>query len=206
MSRPMAPVTCPQCHTRQEIDPDAEGYRCLVCAATWSFVRCTVCGQRFHTRPGTRAWTCPNCGTPHGRDRRGISRPGVPLPLLIGGIAVALAIVIGLILLFTGDEGGAPTPTTPSPSVIADPFRKVCRDLVDVQLLREDALDRASEALTADAAALRARGDEESAAAVEAIVDAIGSYQEVAAGGGDTVAATNQLLDALDAVDCSGAT
>jgi hypothetical protein len=128
----------------------------------------------------------------------------VPLPLLIGGIAVAIAIVAGLILLFTGDEG-SPAPTSPSPSAIADPFRKVCRDLVDVQLLREDALDRASEALTADAAALRARGDEESAAAVEAIVDAIGSYQEVAAGGGDTVAATNQLLDALNAVDCSGA-
>jgi ribosomal protein L37AE/L43A len=204
MSRPMAPVTCPQCHTRQEIDPDAEGYQCLVCAATWSFVRCTVCGERFHTRPGTRAWTCPTCGTPHGRNRRGISRPGVSLPLLIGGIAAAIAIVIVLIVLFAGDDG-APAPPSPSPSVITDPFRKVCRDLVDVQLLREDALDRASEALTADAEALRAQGDEESAVAVEAIVDAIGSYQEVAAGGGDTVAATNQLLDALDAVDCSGA-
>ena len=204
MSRPMAPVTCPQCHTRQEIDPDAEGYQCLVCAATWSFVRCTVCGERFHTRPGTRAWTCPTCGTPHGRNRRGISRPGVSLPLLIGGIAAAIAIVIVLIVLFAGDDG-APAPTSPSPSVITDPFRKVCRDLVDVQLLREDALDRASEALTADAEALRAQGDEESAVAVEAIVDAIGSYQEVAAGGGDTVAATNQHLDALDAVDCSGA-
>jgi len=200
----MAPVTCPQCHTRQEIDPDAEGYQCLVCAATWSFVRCTVCGERFHTRPGTRAWTCPTCGTPHGRNRRGISRPGVSLPLLIGGIAAAIAIVIVLIVLFAGDDG-APAPPSPSPSVISDPFRKVCRDLVDVQLLREDALDRASEALTADAEALRAQGDEESAVAVEAIVDAIGSYQEVAAGGGDTVAATNQLLDALDAVDCSGA-
>jgi hypothetical protein len=124
---------------------------------------------------------------------------------MIGGIAAAIAIVIVLIVLFAGDDG-APAPPSPSPSVITDPFRKVCRDLVDVQLLREDALDRASEALTADAEALRAQGDEESAAAVEAIVDAIGSYQEVAAGGGDTVAATNQLLDALDAVDCSEAT
>ena len=39
MSRPMAEVTCPQCQTRQEIDPDADGYRCIVCAATWGFVR-----------------------------------------------------------------------------------------------------------------------------------------------------------------------
>jgi hypothetical protein len=206
MSRPMAPVTCPQCQTRQEIDPDAEGYRCVVCAGTWSFVRCTVCGERFHTRPGTRAWTCPTCGTPHGRNRRGISRAGVPLPLLIGGIAAAIAIVVVLVVLFSGGDDGTPTPAPTSPSTIADPFRKVCRDLVDVQLLREDALGRAAEALTEDAAALRAQGDEESAVAVEAVVDAIGTYQEVARGGGDTVAATNQLLDALDAIDCSEAT
>jgi hypothetical protein len=128
----------------------------------------------------------------------------VPLPLLIGGIAAAVAIVVLLVLLFSGGDDGAPAPTSPSPSTIADPFRKVCRDLVDVQLLREDALARASEALTEDADALRAQGDEQSAAAVDAIVEAIATYQEVARGGGDTVAATNQLLDALDQIDCSG--
>jgi hypothetical protein len=87
--------------------------------------------------------------------------------------------------------------------VIADPFRQVCRDLVDVQLLRVDALGRAAEALTEDAAALRGQGDEVNAIAVEEIVAAIRSYQEVAEGGGDTQAATEQLLDALAAVDCS---
>ena len=90
----MAEVTCPQCHTRQEIDADADGYRCIVCAGTWSFVRCTVCGERYHTRPGTRAWTCPNCGTPHGRNRRGISRAGIPLPLIVGA-AVAIVAASG---------------------------------------------------------------------------------------------------------------
>ena len=65
-------------------------------------------------------------------------------------------------------------------------------------------MGRAADALTEDAAALRAQGDEESAAAVEDVVEAIGTYQEVARGGGDTVAATNQLLDALDADDCLG--
>jgi hypothetical protein len=36
---------------------------------------------------------------------------------------------------------------------------------------------------------------------VDDVVAAIGSYQEVAEGGGDTQAATEQLLDALGAVD-----
>ena len=200
MSRPMAEVTCPQCRTRQEIDPDVDGYRCIVCAATWGFVRCTVCGERYHTRPGTRAWTCPNCGTPHGRNRRGISRVGVPLPLLIGAI-IAIGAVVALALTLGGGDDAVPS-GTPSPSSNTDPLRKVCRDLVDVQLLREDALGRAADALKQDAAALRSQGDRENAAAVDDIVTAIRTYQEVARGGGDTVAATNQLLDALAGVQC----
>jgi ssDNA-binding Zn-finger/Zn-ribbon topoisomerase 1 len=198
----MAEVTCPQCQTRQEIDPDADGYQCIVCAATWGFVRCTVCGERYHTRPGTRAWTCPNCGTPHGRNRRGTSRVGVPLPLLLGAI-IAIGTVVALALTLGGDDRAAPSPTPSSPSTIADPFRQVCRDLVGVQVFRVEALGRAADALTADADALRSRGDRKSAAAVVDIVKAIRAYQEVAQGGGDTEAATNQLLDALAAVDCS---
>ncbi|MBA3363529.1 MAG: hypothetical protein H0T07_03885 [Actinobacteria bacterium] len=199
----MAEVTCPQCHTRQEIEADADGYRCIVCAGTWSFVRCTVCGERFHTRPGTRAWTCPNCGTPHGRTRRGTSRVGLPLPLLIVGAIVGIGTVIFLAQALGADDVPTPSPAPSSPSSIADPFRQVCRDLVDVQVFRVEALGRAAEALTADADALRQQGDEQNAAAVEDIVAAIRSYVEVAEGGGDTQAATEQLLDALAAVDCS---
>jgi len=198
----MAEVTCPQCQTRQEIEPDADGYRCIVCAATWGFVRCTVCAERYHTRPGTRAWTCPNCGTPHGRNRRGISRVGVPVPLLVGAI-LAIGAVVALALTLGGDDGAAPNPTPSSPSTIADPFRQVCRDLVDVQVFRVEALGRTADSLREDVAALRAQGDRKSAAAVVDIVKAIRAYQEVAQGGGDTAAVTNQLLDALAGVDCS---
>jgi ssDNA-binding Zn-finger/Zn-ribbon topoisomerase 1 len=200
MSRPMAQVTCPQCQTRQEIDPDSDGYRCLVCAGTWSFVRCTVCSERFHTRPGTRAWTCPNCGTPHGRNRRGISRPGLPVPILVGAI-LAIGSVIALAQVLGGDDAVSPSPTPSPTSPIADPATKVCRDLVDVQLLRVDALGRAGEALTGDADALRGLGQEDRATVVDDVIAAIESYQQVAQGGGDTQAATDQLLDALNAVD-----
>jgi hypothetical protein len=197
----MGEVTCPQCQTRQEIDVDAAGYRCIVCAATWSFVRCASCGERYHARPGARAWTCPNCGTPHGRNRRGISRIGVPLPLLIVGSIVAIGTVVALVEVFGGDGGAIPSPTPSSPSPIADPADKVCRDLVDVQLLRVDALGRAADALTEDADALRRLGENDRAAVVDDVVAAVVSYEQVAEGGGDTQAATTQLLDALDAVD-----
>jgi ssDNA-binding Zn-finger/Zn-ribbon topoisomerase 1 len=201
MSRLMAQVTCPQCQTRQEIDPDADGYRCIVCAATWSFVRCTVCGERFHTRPGTRAWTCPNCGTPHGRNRRGISRPGVPVPMIVGAI-LAIGAVIALAQVLGGDNAVPPSPTPSPTSPIADPAMKVCRDLVDdVQLLRVEALGRAADALTGDADALRGLGEGDRANVVDDVVAAIESYQQVAQGGGDTQTATDQLLDALNAVD-----
>jgi hypothetical protein len=52
---------------------------------------------------------------------------------------------------------------------------------------------------------LRDLGDDQNAAAVEEIVAAIETYREVAEGGGDTVAATNQLLDSFDTLDCTGA-
>jgi hypothetical protein len=196
----MGQITCPQCQTRQEIDPDADGYRCIVCAGTWSFVRCTVCSERYHTRPGTRAWTCPNCGTPHGRNRRGISSAGFSLPILVGSI-LAIGAVIALAQVLGGDDPASPTPSSASPSAIAEPAMKVCRDLVDVQLLRVDALGRAAEALTGDAVALRELGEADRAALVDDIVAAIESYQQVAQGGGDTQAATNQLLEALNVVD-----
>jgi predicted RNA-binding Zn-ribbon protein involved in translation (DUF1610 family) len=199
MGHPMPEVTCPQCRTRQPIDPDAATYRCVACAATWNFVRCTVCGERFHTRPGTRAWTCPNCGTPHGRNRRGISRRGAPIPLLLGGL-VAIAGAVALAFALSGDDAAAP-PTSPSPSPIADPSNEVCRDLVDVQVFRVDALGRAAEDLTDDAAALRARGEDERAALVDDVVAAIVAYQEVAEGGGDPAQASNDLLAALGAID-----
>jgi ssDNA-binding Zn-finger/Zn-ribbon topoisomerase 1 len=200
MAGSMPEVTCPQCRARQPVPEDAHGYRCVVCAASWNFVRCTVCGERFHTRPGTRAWTCPTCGTPHGRNRRGISRPGAPVPLLIGAL-IAVGALVAVAQALGGDDGLiTPPPTTPTQ--VADPFDHVCETLSEeLQVFRVEQLQRAADALQDDAVALRALGERTSAVAVEGVVAAIQEYQAVANGGGDTQAATNQLLDALDAVD-----
>jgi transcription elongation factor Elf1 len=58
-------VTCPSCHTRQEVGDDA-GYTCVSCGTAWAFATCENCAVRFHMRPGTTAWTCPECGHENG--------------------------------------------------------------------------------------------------------------------------------------------
>lgn len=196
----MPEVTCPQCRSRQPIPDDAQGYRCIVCAASWNFVRCTVCGERYHTRPKTRAWTCPNCGTPHGRNRRGTSRSGASIPLLIGAVLAVVAIVAVAQALGGDEPTTTPAPTTPTQ--VADPFDHVCQTLSEeLQVFRVDQLQRAADALQQDATALRELGERPSAVAVEDLIAAIHTYQEVANGGGDTQAATDELLAALDAID-----
>jgi hypothetical protein len=122
------------------------------------------------------------------------------VPLLVGALLLVGAIV-AVALALGGDDAAAPPASPSTPAPIEDPAEQVCTDLVDVQLFRVDALGRASEALTADAAALEAAGDQERAAAVTGVVEAIESYQQVAEGGGDTQAATDELLDALSEVD-----
>jgi hypothetical protein len=58
-------VTCPNCHTRQDAG-DADGYTCVSCGTAWVFATCENCAVRFHMRPGTTAWTCPECGHENG--------------------------------------------------------------------------------------------------------------------------------------------
>jgi predicted RNA-binding Zn-ribbon protein involved in translation (DUF1610 family) len=196
----MPEVTCPQCRTRQPIPEDAPGYRCAVCAASWSFVRCTVCGERYHARPKTRAWTCPNCGTPHGVNRRGISRSGASIPLLVGAVLAVGAVVV--VAQTFGGDGGTATPPPTTPTQVADPFDHVCQTLSEeLQVLRVDQLQRAADSLEEDAAALRELGERSSAVAVEDVVAAVHTYREVANGGGDTQAASEEFLLALDAID-----
>jgi hypothetical protein len=126
---------------------------------------------------------------------------GIPFPILLGGV---LAIAAGAFLLtqaLGSDDVGPTTPTPTSASPIADPANEVCKDIGEVQVFRVEALGRAAEALTADADALRAAGERQRADLVVDVVDAIRTYQEVAEGGGDTQAATEQLLDALGPID-----
>lgn len=67
----MPTVSCPSCSTSQTVATGADSYACSSCGASWEFVTCQTCGSRFHSRPESTGWTCPNCGTPHGSAAEG---------------------------------------------------------------------------------------------------------------------------------------
>jgi len=69
----MPQVACPQCGTAQDVG--RSGYTCTSCGAAWAFATCDHCGARFHMRPGTTEWTCPDCGTEHGGTTMGLLEP-----------------------------------------------------------------------------------------------------------------------------------
>ncbi len=133
-------VTCPRCQTRQSLD-DPAGYTCVECGTAWMFVTCDNCGRRFHMRPGTTAWTCPECGHEHGaatmvdlapeseqepavpptviaRHAAPPSRPTVKRPPTRGRLAVVAAVGIAAVLIvaFALSSLGAETQAAQSPS------------------------------------------------------------------------------------------
>lgn len=54
-------LSCRSCGGRQEVDPQATGYRCTLCAAEWRWAACCGCG-RFHLlEDGAESWSCRGC-------------------------------------------------------------------------------------------------------------------------------------------------
>ena len=109
----MPEVTCPNCQTRQAVG-DAEGYACVSCGATWAFATCENCDVRFHMRPGTTAWTCPECGHENGTaamvDLGSESSPPEPEPAFEPAAALA-----------TEGSPGSAVANTAAPQHVASP-------------------------------------------------------------------------------------
>jgi hypothetical protein len=137
-------VACPRCGAAQEVGPS--GYTCGECGETWAFAACDHCGERFHMRPGTTEWTCPECGTEHGGAvmgelesdriddaptpaaaqappaaspaRRAPRRAGPPTRGRLAAIAAAGIVIVlaGSFGLSALGSGGGEGTSTPSPS------------------------------------------------------------------------------------------
>jgi ribosomal protein L37AE/L43A len=199
----MPEVTCPECQTRQAIDPTAAGYACTRCGAEWDFVTCGSCGGRFHARPDAATWECPTCGSenvrPHARSAA--PTPGRGLLVAIGGVVVIA--LLAFVLTRGGDDevGEAPrSPATPAGTARA----QLCANLVDLQTLRFEALGRTADTLEGDAEALRAEGDETLADDVNVLVQAVRDLSDAynTPGEADNEAATDAVLDALGPIPC----
>jgi hypothetical protein len=209
----MPEVTCPRCETRQPIESGVEGYTCVRCGARWVFATCENCGQRFHMPPGTTSWTCPNCGHRHGAPAHlAPTTPTAPTAIpaarpparlaaarirrlrlgVIALIAIA-AIVAGSFLLTRGGPTGAN-----SPSATLDPVAAMCLHLRDLQTPRVDALTRVATELAADADAIEAAGNPQTADAVRRLRRAVLGYRDaLQTQGGDDSAAAAAMAQAL---------
>jgi hypothetical protein len=208
-------VTCPACHTRQAIDPDAQGYTCASCGAEWDFVTCSSCRSRFHAGPDAPGWRCPTCGTENARPhaRPGATAGGPELPLgpnrmmALGAVGIVLIALVTWALTRGGDDDAtsAASPST-SPSVAVGSAREaLCAHLVDIQSLRFDALGEVAVTLRDDAAAIEAEGDPTLARDVKRLARAVATLQTAfdTADGADDQAANQALLTALEPIPCT---
>jgi hypothetical protein len=158
--------------------------------------------------PGTTAWTCPNCGHEHGPppiERRppahvaALPPTGEPDPraarrLRLGAIALA-GIAVVLVGAFALTRGGA----TPQPTSTPDPVQALCLHLRDLQTVRVDALTRVAVAIGADADAIEAAGDAQTATAVRRLRRAVIDERDAVAtqDPADDQAAASALAEAL---------
>jgi hypothetical protein len=227
----MSNVTCPRCHTRQELTDDS-GYICASCGTAWMFVTCDDCGERFHMRPGTTAWTCPNCGHEHGTAAMvdlGTEEPTVPVTVvarhaappkvkidgpptrsklaLLAAIGIAAVLIVAFALSSLGAErqAGPPAisgPTSTPPPTSVPPTEALCLHLRDLQTPREDSLTRLATTLDADAAAIATEGKQKLADAVQRLRIAVVAYRDALAAQGDTSAAAAQVGAALSQLPC----
>jgi DNA-directed RNA polymerase subunit RPC12/RpoP len=219
---------------RQELT-DASGYTCVQCGTSWMFVACENCGERFHMRPGTTAWTCPNCGHEHGSAAMvdlGAEEPTVPATIVARhaappkvkvkrpptrgklaalaalGIAAVLIVAFALSSFGAEPESAAPSTTPPTstpPPTSVPPTEALCLHLRDLQTPREDSLTRLASTLDDDAAAVAAEGKQKLADAVERMKVAVLAYRDALAAQGDTSAALAQVAAAYGQLPCGAA-
>jgi len=172
---------------------------------------CENCGERFHMPPDTTSWTCPNCGHQNGAPARAIPATAPPAPapagsssadprrrLRLGTIALVAiaAIVLGSFLLTRGDG----TTGTQNPS--ADAVATMCLHLRDLQTPRVDAFTRVAAELAADADAIDAAANPQTAAAVRRLRRAVIGYRDaLQTQGGDDSAAAVAMAHALSDPD-----
>ncbi len=208
-----AHVTCPRCHERQAI-PDLDGYTCVSCGTPWVFATCRSCHERFHMDPATSDWDCPNCGAHNGpaAPSNPVTSVGTSMPLMDGHGAM-VAIVAGVVVLliaiwviFIRDPGASTNAVSPSVAVTSTApvgtVAHLCSDVAADIPLRVDSVNRAEDAVRADARALQREGNTEAAKAAITLADALAEFAAVLDTQGDTLVANTAVQEALAALPC----
>jgi len=157
-------------------------------------------------RPGTRAWTCPNCGAEHGAPEivpaarahdaggKGRSRQQNLLPI-VAAAGIVLVVIVAFVLTRGAHDATGPTPPP-------DPVAILCLHLRDLLTPRVDALTRVAQELPADATAIAATGNEQLAANVRQLRTAVIAYRDVLATQADDMQALRGMTAALQKIPC----
>ena len=204
----MPNVTCPSCSTRQPVSAEASGYTCAECGVAWRFVTCASCGSRFHARSHARSFVCPQCGTEQDLDvpirpRLSLFKgwPPVARSILIGYLLVGLvALLIASAVVFALTRGGG-TPT-PSHTTSADPVNALCAHILDMQVLRVDAIGGYIDTLKKDEQALKEAGSGAAATNVSDLIAAFREYRHALANQLDTTNANQKVGEAIGGLPC----
>ena len=227
----MAQVTCPRCQTRQPLD-DAAGYTCTSCGTLWSLTACENCSVRFHMRPGTTDWTCPDCGHENGSATMGEFEPETEIqpeptvppsePLAAPSHAapsparrsrrpptrarlatIAIVGIVAVLLVAVGLSSlGDGSTESASPTPSLTTTEQLCLQLRDLQTPREDAMTRLGDTLRADAVTFKSEGAAQLAADVLALRKAVLAYRDVLVVHGDLGIVSTELGKALTALPC----
>ena len=221
-------VTCPRCGTRQSPEQSA-GYTCVSCGAEWVFAACANCGVRFHMRPGTTDWVCPECGHENGESRMGAFAPDegedepagalgqsgaarherAPTgrakgPMTRGQLAAIAVVGIAAVLVIAfalSSLGGDQVAVSASPTPSTS-TQLLCLHLRDLQTPREDAFTRLATTLQEDAATIEAEGNADLAAAVLKMRTAVVAYRDALASQGDVSEAARKVAKASRGIPC----
>ncbi len=201
----MPSVTCPECSTRQPVGAQAGGYACAECGRDWRFVTCASCGGRFHAGPGVRSWTCPSCGQHQSAPISPAYLFGeIPRPA-IAGVA---AVLVALALIFALTRGGVTPAATSTGSASSSAAARsaaraaLCAHVLQIQVLRVDALAQNATILRRDADALATAGDTATAKGVKRLVAGIEQLRAALKNQQNADPANAKIQRALGALPC----
>lgn len=133
-------------------------------------------------------------------DRR---EPRAPKGLAIGLAVVLVAVTVVLLMSGGGDDTATPGATDTSSVPPADVTASDVCDNIPVDLaVRTDAFQRTSKQVRADADAIEAAGDTETAAKAYDLADTLAALAEANEAQEDTAELLGDLTDQLDALGC----
>jgi predicted RNA-binding Zn-ribbon protein involved in translation (DUF1610 family) len=203
-------VVCSSCGSRYHAKPGATGWTCPNCgtvnpaAAPVPAAAMAVSGDDLDAVPPENlAGPQQPFGTPEPGSAFPMPQADRPGGFPRWGFAVIAVVVVAIVGVFLLTRGGDDAPgDTPAPNA-DEAIATMCTDVQQgTQLLRDDALGRAQDTLTQDAAAIKRAGDTATAKQVKVLIARIEDLRTAFQEQAPTDEATAAMAEAVSALPC----